>query len=236
MELDQLLGHRQSNPKSSLSPRTRAIELHKPLEDLRQQAGRDADAVIGDPHYDIKSLPLDSDIDVTTTVAVLAGIVEQVLEHLGQPHRVRVEKHGLGQRGDRQGLSTALEGRPAWLSGLHEDQAKADSRLPNLEPILRNPGDVQQVVNHPLHPEHLPFHRRERWLDQARVAMGQPQDCKRVHDRAERVSELVRHGGQDFVRSAVTFGAPPEGLFPVGRALLRLGQPLIGERKRGGQS
>ena len=95
--------------------------------------GGDADAVV--PHADdrLLALALDRQRDVAALVGELAGVVQQVADHLRQPRRVGVEIHRLRRQRDRQLVVHAAVQRARGFDGLVDDRRQLDALLAQLD-------------------------------------------------------------------------------------------------------
>src|SRR5439155_6011500 len=85
VHLDQALHQREAEAQAVMDASFRAAGLIEEIEDARQVLGTNAPAFVSDLHRDVILLPLDRDLDARPARAVLAGVVEQVREHLREP-------------------------------------------------------------------------------------------------------------------------------------------------------
>ena len=102
VHLHQRLHQRQADAQPVARALQRRIDLREHVEDARQFVGRDADAVVPHSDHGLPAFLLDGQPDVPAPVGELAGVVQQVADHLRQPRRVGVEIDGLRRQRDRQ--------------------------------------------------------------------------------------------------------------------------------------
>src|SRR4029079_2446434 len=91
--LDQVLDDREPEPGASALPGAPGVHPVQALEDPRQVLGLDPGAVVDDLEQDPAAPPLAGDPDRPVLLAVLDGVVDEVLDHLLDPHRVAERDH-----------------------------------------------------------------------------------------------------------------------------------------------
>ncbi len=151
MQLDQPLDQRQADAQPALRPHQRPLRLRENLEDARQHLGHDADAVVLDRHDHVAPLPLGGQPDATAILGVLGGVVEQVGEHLGQPHRVGLQVDRLGRQGDGEFVAAGLDERAAGFQGGLHHGGQFDPLLAEFQLVPGDAGHVEQVFEQPGH-------------------------------------------------------------------------------------
>ena len=161
VHLDQPLHQRQpmpSPPCDRSSERSTCVNISKMRGEL---VGGDADAGVRDrrPRASLR-LPLDGQPDVPPGLRVLAAVVQQVAEHLGQPRRVGVQVDRLARQ-RRPASSCAASGRAAgvastacWIT-----DASSTRLLAQLDSIVGDAAQVEQVIDQPHQLPQLPLHR-----------------------------------------------------------------------------
>ena len=177
------------------------VRLHEQVEDLRQHVGRDADALVGDAQHRVVAFAADEHADHAFAARELERVGNEIADDLLEPHRVAADPHGLGHEVD-----APLVVRVARGDG-------ADRRLDRFREVHRHAlqhdlagdraADVEQVVHQARHVHHLA-------LDDAggaqRHGFGLVHQRERMHralDGAERIAQLVRQHGEEFVLRTV---------------------------------
>ena len=203
VQLDQPLDQRQADAEPALRPHQRRFRLREHLEDARQHLGGDADAVVLDRHDHVAPLPLGTQPDAAAFLGVLGGVVEQVGEHLGQPHRVGLEVDRLRRQGDGELVAAGLDDRTAGFQGGLHHGGQLDPLLAEFQLVAGDARHVEQVFEQPGHELHLAVDHVPGPL-QLRVgrALGL-EDLHGVADRGQRVAQLVGQRGQELVLLAV---------------------------------
>ena len=127
----------------------RPVDLREHVEDARELVGRDADAGVLHRHHDLAPLPLArSAMIFPPRVRVLAGVVEQVAEHLGEAGRVGVSARcGSAGKLTRSSWPSDSASGPARFHRLLDHRVELDAARPQLEPIVRDAVQVQQIVD-----------------------------------------------------------------------------------------
>src|ERR1044071_3703890 len=75
----------QPDSQAAMGARAAAVGLAKALEDVRQEFGVDADAVVGDAKLNIAIVPLERSLNPTTALRELYGIGQQIPDDLLHP-------------------------------------------------------------------------------------------------------------------------------------------------------
>ena len=102
VHLDQPAHQRQADAQPALRAVERAVDLGEQVEDARQHLGGMPMPVSRTRMTASSSSALHREGDRAAFLGVLGGVVEQVAEHLGQPHRVAVDAQRLARQRDGQ--------------------------------------------------------------------------------------------------------------------------------------
>ena len=79
--------------------------------------------------------------------AVLAGVIEQVAEHLNQPYWVAVQVHGLPRHCYRELVAAGIERRTASFDGLMNDRPQFDPLSAKFDLAPVGTAHVEQVIH-----------------------------------------------------------------------------------------
>ena len=126
---------------------------------------------------------------------------------------------GASGRPHLERVPPAEEERPCRLERALHDRGEGDQLGPEADLPVRDPGDVEEVVDQPDQVGHLPLDHLSRLCGTGAVLLAVPearQDLRRVPDRGERVSQLVREGGEELVLPAVDVAELLLGPAPLG--------------------
>ena len=104
-----------------------------------------------------------ADRDVAAVVGVLRGVVQQVGEHLRQPHRIAADARSASGRSRRVSSWRRLSstGRLVSTAALTM-RAQIERLLADLDDAARDARHFEQVVDQPVEVLHLPLHHRAR--------------------------------------------------------------------------
>jgi hypothetical protein len=189
-------------------PSLDATTVH--VEDEGQQRLRDAEAAVLDTDHGVAVLGAQGHANLSTWRRVFDRVGHDVGQHLLQPHRVTVDPDRL--RGDRD---LAIDCRIVGEGGddLANHHADVDWLAIELEFSGRDAFNVDQVVDQvgnviDLSCDHL--------VRPSRGLQGAARDLEQsggAADRAQRVPQLVRELGQEFVLgAALAFCAVAQGV------------------------
>ncbi len=103
-------------------------------------------------------------------------------------------------------MAPLLHQRPDALGGPLGQGRQVDPLGAEPDLAVRQPGDVQQVVDQPRHVPDLPLDHVAGELDQRRVVGRLPQDVDRVEHRGQGVAQLVGEHGEELILAAVGVG------------------------------
>src|SRR5678815_1485402 len=100
MPVHQHSRDRKTEPESSLLPDEAALSLHKQVEDARKQLGRNPAAVVTALENDLRVLPPCGQHHSTVWLGVLAGVRQQVRNHLRNANAIAVDHEAMGHVND----------------------------------------------------------------------------------------------------------------------------------------
>ena len=103
-------------------------------------------------------------------------------------------------------MAPLLHQRPDALGGPLGQGRQLDPLGAEPDLAVRQPGDVQQVVDQPGHVPDLPLDHVAGELDEGRVVGRLPQDVDRVEHRGQGVAQLVGEHGEELILAAVGVG------------------------------
>ncbi len=158
-------------------------------------SGLHPDALVldADPHASVAQFR--GEHDPGLGVAVLGGVRQQVGQHLREARRIGVDHQAPGGNRDVQDLPLPLEDRARQLDGTAGDLGQFDPFLPKFDLPVRDPRDVEQVVDEPHQALDLS-------LDDvllARRLILEAHQLQRRQDRRQRIAQLVAEHGQELV-------------------------------------
>ena len=128
-------------------------------------------------------------------------------------------KTGASGRLDLERVLPAEKERPRRLERALHDGGEGDALGPQADLPVRDPGDVEEVVDQPDQMGHLPLDHLSRLCGAGAVLLAVPearQDLRRVPDRREGIAELVREGGEELVLPAIDVAELLLGPAPLG--------------------
>ena len=118
------MDHGQSQADAGRAPAARLRRAIERLEDVREVLRRDARSGILDGQDHRISLPARLDDDRRSRPAVLAGVVQQVVEQLAQERRMGPDPGSVGQQGQVDDLGRGVgRGRPARCSATQRSRS-----------------------------------------------------------------------------------------------------------------
>ena len=164
----------------------------------------------------------------------------QVGEDLRQPGRIRDRVQGLLGKADDQLEPGGLHGGAGRLGRLAQQRGEIDAFPVQQDLALRDARHFHQVVHQPRQVLGLPVDHLARLFQLARQRPEHAHHRGRIADRRERVAQLVRQRGEEFVLAAVGFAQRLLG-FALGRDVGVGAEPLhhlavlVLERLRAGQ-
>jgi hypothetical protein len=143
------------------------------------------------------------DRDCAASGRVLRGVVQQIREHLGEPHDVGFENDLVRRKADREVVLQRVENGLARLDGLTYHLAQRRDFFVEIHSVVVDAAHVEKVVDESHHVAELQLHHAPRPLDQRRVVFGQLQQLQAVTKRRERITQLVRERGQELVFATI---------------------------------
>ena len=159
------------------------------------------------------AVSLGVDLDAALALAVLAGVVAQVAEHLRQAHRIGLDVDRLRRQVDHQLVLEVQGHRPAGLDSVMDDRRQLHPLLAQLEIVAGDAAHVEQIVDQPHQAAQLPLHGVARLFLQLRAGVGALHDLERVAQRCERPAQLVRESGEELVLAPIRFAQGFAALF-----------------------
>jgi hypothetical protein len=181
----------------------RAVDLREHVEHAAQVLRGDADAGVADADDRVAVLDARRYVNVSIGVRVLAGIVQDICEHLGEPHAVAVH-HDRPCR--QRGLDVLIRARHERATGfdrLLDHRREVDALHAQVDATATDAADVDQVVDQPHELRELTLHGRPAALDHVAIALSPLYQFERVAQRRERSAQLVRERRQELVLAPV---------------------------------
>ena len=222
MHLDQAPHQRQADAEPALRAVDGAADLAEHLEHAGQCIAGDPDPGVADHHHGLFSFTPHRQPDAAARRRVLGGVVEQVGHHLGNAGRVGVHQQRLVRHIHLQRMLAGLDQRQAGLDRAGQDGAQVGALALEFELAAADAGDVEQVVDQVHHVADLALHHFPDLAHRRRIVAAQAHHRQAVADRRQRITQLVRQGGQELGLAAVglgqVVGQPAQFLF---RALAR---------------
>ena len=126
-----------------------AIRLREQIEDARQHLDRDAHARVADRNHRVTALATPRQRDSSAVLSVLRGIVQQIRDDLGQPHRIGHQSHGLFGQVDDELVASGLDERPARLDGAAQRRTQIHGLSAQLDAAARHARDLHEIVDEP---------------------------------------------------------------------------------------
>ena len=180
--------------------------------------------------------------DHAAVVGVFRRVVQQIREHLREPHRVAgdADRRRIRSRRGSRDAGCRAPGRLVSIAALTM-RGEIERLLLDLDDAARDARHLEQVVDQAVEVVDLPLHHRARRrgagvFERAR----QFQDLEAVHDRRERVAQLVAERGEELVLAAIGGAQRLLGLLPLGEvaadlilARSRANRGLRGAQQRG---
>ena len=182
------------------------------------QIRRDALAVVldGEPRAALLGRHRDGDV----AAAILGRVVEQVLDHLLEPHRVGVDP-GLGARDDDRG---AIGNQRAIVAGGALGKvAQLERLLAQRQLAARYARHVEEIVHQAAQLAHLALDRRHSEARLAVLEFRAGEEIRRHGDRGERVAQLVREHGNELVLADIGLAQLADQRVQLGVEALALG-------------
>ena len=200
----------------------------EPLEQVGQQAGRDARAVIGHGHHHPRlgrdgavadrlraaaglarrQVAADPHRDGGAVRGVPSGVAEQVGKHLVQPVLVTADRHRVV--GQLEDPAVAAAGDLGVAGGVDRQPGHVH-RFPGQRAAGVEPGEQQQVVDEHAHPGGFRQYAAERVGDLlGGVAGAQQPEFGVAADGGQRGAQLVARVGGEPAQPRLARGAPPQ--------------------------
>ena len=178
MPFDQAPRQRQADAEAAVAAVAVPGKLREHVEDVRQHAVGNADPVVLHAHDDVGARGGCVDADVSAAGRVLDGVVQQVVEHLHEPRRVRVGPERHVRQIQLNAVALSLDDRPRRVDRGVQHGAQVDPLASHLQLSLCDARHVEQVVGQPDQLHQLPLHRLARFLDDVGFVPGQAHDLE----------------------------------------------------------
>ena len=199
MQLHQALDQCQAQPEPATGAFAVVPVLHEELEDAGQHFRRDADAVVADANHSLPARAFDVDFDQPSVRTVLAGIVQQIAQHLRQARCIGVDQNRLRRRAHLELVTRLVECRPHGLQCIVDRLQRVHRRALEHDAPVPDARQLQQVVDQMRHLLDLTLDQRHRHAANLCALARTGQHRRGIQDRTERIAQLVAHGGQELV-------------------------------------
>lgn len=222
VQFDQAARQRQPDAQPALRGLGRAAGLHEHVEHGVQHFGRDADAIVLHADDGLAVHRLRSQRDVPAGGRVLGGVVEQVGEHLREPHAVAFQRQRAVGQMQHELVLRGIEQWAAQLQRVVQHLAQVDGAHVRLDLAARDARDLHEVVDQPHHVVDLAPHHvvvAHRLVGSRPLALEQRQ---RGLQRRQRIAQLVRQRGQKFGLALV---GQPQALQRGAQVVLPVARP-----------
>nr|GEU28581.1 hypothetical protein [Tanacetum cinerariifolium] len=203
---------RQAETQAALGPVRVAVGLGEQFEHAAAQLGRHADAVVADDDAHHVAVRLHAQPEQAARRRVLGRVAQHIDQHLHQPFMVA---HHLQRFFRQHQLETVLLGlhhRFRLFDGVRHDGGHRQRRARDGDQAARHARHVQQVVDQARHVVHLAHHDAGRAVHRLGRGVAAAQQLGAGADGRERVAQLVRQHGQEFILALV--GQPQLRLRP----------------------
>ena len=198
VEHDEAPHQRQAHAQATAGAFERSVALGENLEDLRQHVRRDADARVADADaHPIRMFGnladrLGDQPDVSRCRGELDRIVQQIHQHLGEPHRIRVHIHRFRRQRHVHRVAGLLGEGSGRFHRLVDHRSELDPAFPKLDTVVRDAAQIEEIVDEPHELSKLPLHHVDGLRNHLPVVAGALQDFDHVAQRSERIAKLVR--------------------------------------------
>ena len=204
MQCDQLLDERQADAKAALRSLLRRLNLGEHVVDTGQHLGRNADTVVLYGHDHFVAFALHGrQSDVTSRVGVLAGVVQQVAEYLGEPPLIAVYVNRVGWQRHDDFVLQAFRQWTAGLDGVLQHGGELRMLLAQFQLVTGDATDVEQIVHEPDHLCQLSLHGLLGLPENVAAAVRAFHDLQHIVKRRERTSQFVGQDRQELILAAV---------------------------------
>ena len=143
--------------------------------------------------------------DVAAAVRIFHGVIEQVGKRLGQPGEVRTDPERVAGQVHGEGVPGRFNQRLDGFDSAPNGGPQIEPLSPQFDPVAGDPGHIQQIVGQANELTDLPLHDRQGALAQRGIAAGAAHQFERIPNRRERIAQLVRQRGQEFILSPIRF-------------------------------
>ncbi len=143
------------------------------------------------------------DRDAAVARRVLRGIVQQVGEHLREPHDVGIENDFPRGDVDRELVLLRVDQRAAGLDRLTNHLVERSDFLVEVDPIVADAAHVEQVVDEAHHLPELQIHHVARALEQTGVVLRELEQLQAVAQRRQRIAQLMSQRREELVLAPI---------------------------------
>src|SRR5437899_8185196 len=149
VELREVADEREADPEPAVATRASALALSQPVEDIRQDLGRDALPRIADDDLDVRSHALQLYLDPTVLRSELHGILEQIPDDLLQPSRIAADQKTRRLQDRLEPNALRLGGASDRLQRVLDEIAQVDRLDHEAHAAAHHPRHVEQIVDEP---------------------------------------------------------------------------------------
>nr|WP_229792281.1 hypothetical protein [Lysobacter bugurensis] len=203
MHLDQALHQRQADTEAALRAVRRALALGEQFEHHGQQAGTDAEAVVGHVQRDGVAVRGGADADLPAFRRVTRRVVEEIGDDLHEPGAVAL--HGQRFRWHRRGQRVAarIDERAHLFHRGRDDGAHVDRRDVELDQAACHARHVEQVVHEGRDVADLAADDLARGAHARGILGNHAQQLRGGGDRRQRVAQFMAEHGEELVLALV---------------------------------
>src|SRR5204862_6815353 len=150
VQLDQSAHEREADSQATLGAVERRAALHEQVEHEGQDVAGDPFAVVADADLHLLAAVRQDGThpDVSGMRRELEGIVDEIADHLLQPHRVGEPHHGRRGQLDGDLFLRRVDGRPQRIHRPVHQLAELDPLPLQLDLAVTDARDIQQIVDH----------------------------------------------------------------------------------------
>ncbi len=181
---------RDGQPQTQAAERAveRGVDLGKEVEHLVEHGGRNAHAGVAHRDHGPIAIAPRRDGDLAVFGGVFRRVVEQVGDHLRQPHGVAAHRERQGHDVDVEQLLASVDQGPADLDRLGDHVGKIERLEAKLDRAMGNPGHIEQIIDQAGHEMGLTFDDVDREEAFAVGAARHAQEFDPTENRGQRVA------------------------------------------------
>ncbi|KAF1858502.1 hypothetical protein Lal_00015019 [Lupinus albus] len=203
VQFDELAHEGEAQAQAALRAVERARGLREQVEHDGQQVGADAVAVVAHGEEGLAVGGVQFHLDVAALRRVLGRVGEQVRDHLHEARVVAVHRHGHVGQPHVEAVAARVDERADLFGGFRDDAAQVGRLLGHGDEPARDARHVQQVVHDVAHVRDLARDDVADLLHARLARICQAQHVGRAGDRRQRIAQLVRQHGEEFVLAPV---------------------------------